>query len=404
MTSRSANASILGYRYQFDKSIIELLKRAPTETITLEGIEDIDLNTPLPTSVQCKYYSAQRYQPSLLREPLQAMLLHQQHATAPRQYLIYLHCKENTPQTTLTTDALKSILTYTEQGARHVFHDEHGITDHDLDRFLQFLTIEPAKAFEEQRREVLRTITTALSCTLIEAEDFYYPRALDLIFTTATKPTQQERTISPASFLVGTRTRDILFTIWHHDLLDKERTTTYHKKLLKQTRALLPTNQRLLLLTDATINRDTAYTLHTLITTLTNHAYRLGHALYNAKPWTVAADLTPAGLDTLKRSLLNDGIAYNDGHEALGFFPPHFTKDPIINRTTTKHGKPTDRISAASYTVRLVSTTTLRMHATTIPLDVLITTDNNPITGLPAQQTIHIGEHHTLADLATLLT
>lgn len=404
MASRSAHASILGYHYQFDKSIIELLQRAPTETITLEGIEDIDINTPLPTSVQCKYYSAQRYQPSLLREPLQAMLLHNRNATAPRRYLIYLHCKEKTPPTKLTSNELKSILTYTERGTEHIFHEENGITDLNINRFLQSLTIERAKPFEEQRKDVLDAITLALSCTATEATDFYYPRALNLIITTATRPTSQGRTICPSNFLAEIRARDILFTIWHHELLGKERTTKYHQAVIRKARALMPSRRRLLILTASTINRDTAYYLRTLIITLTNHAYRLGNALYDAQPWTIAADLAPVDLDTLKRDLLNEGIEYNDGHEALGFFPDYFNKPPLINRTTTKGGKATDRIGAASYKVRLISSTALRAHAAAIPVDVLLSTDNNPPAELSAQQTILLGEHYTLADLATLLT
>lgn len=404
MPSRSANASISGYHYQFDKSILELLTRAPNETITLEGIEDIDINTALPTSVQCKYYSAQSYQPSQLRESLQAMLLHSKKDKAERRYLIYFHCREKFPPSTLTRDEIKQILTYKAKRIQHVFHQENDIDDLQIDKFLQSLIIERAKSFEDQRDEVLRTITKALSCSDVEAEEFYYPRALDLVITTATKQTFSERTITSASFLAGVRIREVLFTIWHHNLLGKEKTQRYHKAAIRRSRAHLPNKRRLLFLSTQTINRDIAYNLGTLITTLINHAYRLGQALYDAQPWTIAADIAIADLDVLKRALLDQGIEYNDGHEALGFFPKHFNRAPVINRATTIGGRSTNRISLASYSVRLISATTLRAHAATIPVDVLIATDNNRIEGLPAQQTIFLGEHYTLADLSTLLT
>ena len=44
MKSRNANETILGYFYQFDKTIIEILKQTDDNNIiTVEGIEDIDV-------------------------------------------------------------------------------------------------------------------------------------------------------------------------------------------------------------------------------------------------------------------------------------------------------------------------------------------------------------------------
>ena len=43
MSNRSANATILGYLYQFDFSISKILDTPENDEIELEGLEDIDI-------------------------------------------------------------------------------------------------------------------------------------------------------------------------------------------------------------------------------------------------------------------------------------------------------------------------------------------------------------------------
>ena len=71
--TRSAHHTIAGYHYQFDKSILEILRARPTARIALENIEDVDVEGEC---IQCKYHAAQRYQPSAIRKPLLAFLKH----------------------------------------------------------------------------------------------------------------------------------------------------------------------------------------------------------------------------------------------------------------------------------------------------------------------------------------
>lgn len=57
MTTRAADATIKGYYYQFDTSILKLLElQTNADSLTIEGIEDIDVNTATEaTAIQCKY-------------------------------------------------------------------------------------------------------------------------------------------------------------------------------------------------------------------------------------------------------------------------------------------------------------------------------------------------------------
>lgn len=75
---RSADDTIAGFNYQFNKSILEILKAEYNTNITLEGyIEDVDIfTTDGITAVQCKYYdSDDKITPSTLMKPIFDMMV-----------------------------------------------------------------------------------------------------------------------------------------------------------------------------------------------------------------------------------------------------------------------------------------------------------------------------------------
>ena len=75
---RSAIATIKGYYYQFDYFILQLLKcNNETDSICIEGIEDVDLKTvDESTAIQCKYYAGTEYNHSLISSAVRYMLQH----------------------------------------------------------------------------------------------------------------------------------------------------------------------------------------------------------------------------------------------------------------------------------------------------------------------------------------
>ncbi|EGO9491004.1 hypothetical protein DQ166_13990, partial [Enterococcus faecalis] len=77
MSTRDAVATIKGYQYQFNQSILEILNLdSLSDTITVEGIEDIDItrNTGEVLAIQSKYYEGTNYTPSVIGKPLRLML------------------------------------------------------------------------------------------------------------------------------------------------------------------------------------------------------------------------------------------------------------------------------------------------------------------------------------------
>ena len=59
-----------------------------SDTVTIEGIEDIDINTATDaTAIQCKYLSKPKFINSAVREPIILMLQHFVNSTTPNNYI-----------------------------------------------------------------------------------------------------------------------------------------------------------------------------------------------------------------------------------------------------------------------------------------------------------------------------
>lgn len=95
---RNADATILGFNYQFNKCIIEILKVTDDKVeIMVEGTnEDLDIFLPDKTvAIQCKYYeSVENLTPSVLAKPIFDMLL-SYIKNDNINYRLYIHCKNS---------------------------------------------------------------------------------------------------------------------------------------------------------------------------------------------------------------------------------------------------------------------------------------------------------------------
>ena len=93
MSNRSANATILGYLYQFDFSINKILDSQENDEIELEGLEDIDITQDNETNLyQCKYYSGTEYNHSVIKPAITSMFNHfQKNKNKNKNYKYYLY-------------------------------------------------------------------------------------------------------------------------------------------------------------------------------------------------------------------------------------------------------------------------------------------------------------------------
>lgn len=96
MSDRTADSTIKGFLYQFNKTILEIASADNEEVFTIEGVvEDLDVlsvNGELE-AIQCKYHeSNEKFTPSLIFKPLLQMAeAYDKNPTTKITYTIFIH-------------------------------------------------------------------------------------------------------------------------------------------------------------------------------------------------------------------------------------------------------------------------------------------------------------------------
>ncbi|WP_343002899.1 ATP-binding protein [Intestinibacter bartlettii] len=223
-SKRSAEATIAGYLYQFDKSIIEILNfENDYSQVTIEGIEDIDIEDEdfNLKSIQVKYYEGTEYNHSQISEAVRYLFFNYidylNGNTKRREYYVYGHyysgtekLKVNEDFTIQDIDGKKAIdivkenfLTYNskKEGKKEFYLEKNikyrdeddneikrSITDEELEDFISLLKINiNAKSIDEQYEELLLLLEERVdNCKSREdAENYYYNNALNVVFNLA---------------------------------------------------------------------------------------------------------------------------------------------------------------------------------------------------------------------------
>jgi len=224
MTNRSASATIKGYFYQFDQTIVRLLEASKTASVTVEGIEDIDLDDGSESAlVQCKYYEGTEYNHSVIKDAVILMLRNFHARGCPsdqvHRYRLYGHYKDGHAKLKLPLgiDFLKeSLLTFTSKSVEHKLYEELKITDPQLELFLNLLDIDiNAPSYAEQQQRLVELLTEKIvNCTAADAEIFYYPSAINVIQSLAIEIDEAKRKISRDRFLKEIDRKEVVFSSW----------------------------------------------------------------------------------------------------------------------------------------------------------------------------------------------
>lgn len=224
MVDRTAIDTIKGYFYQFDYAIVRLLELTiDTDTIIVEGIEDVDVNTATEeTAVQCKYYAKTEYNHSVIAKPIRLMLDHYKEVkNGTKQkinYKLYGHFKSGQNKLSLPIDSMflkDNFLTYTGNKVKHYHHTKLVLNDADLEDFLSLLTIDiSALDYKTQLSNISTLLIQQFGCNEFEAEHFYYNNAIKVIKGIAVEGDIAKRKISKSDFLTKINFKNVLFNEW----------------------------------------------------------------------------------------------------------------------------------------------------------------------------------------------
>lgn len=344
MTGRSAHASLKGYFYQFDHSILQLLQlRSPNSSVVVEGIEDVDLEeSDSNTFVQCKYHEASRYQHSLLRPAVVAMFEHFSNLGFPEnsdsRYKIYGHYNGGQDKLSagLDTETLKqSFLTYKRKGVKREVHLECSASDSDIQCFLDVLDIDLlAPSYEEQLCSVFAQLAEKLpDCRGDDAQLFYYPVALSIVRSLAIRADHAERRISKREFFSSMRRKDILCDAWLRERMGEEKyAKVIYRKYFKYQSTKVPKSCRVFV-----IDVSCDFEISKIALLLSRIAVRFSHLEHSKTPagdrfcpYVFLNGLSEPELVELKGVLHQQGMNFSDGYpyKGSGFSLELMLRDP----------------------------------------------------------------------------
>ncbi len=179
---RSAERSLRGYLYQFQRSIAKLVRQSGNSIeATFEHIEDLDLlrNSSLQ-AIQFKYLPSKTLTMSLVRWPILEMLKDDFTSQRNAKYELFIHT-EGKPNFSISSRAdLKTLAQYKSKKQTMNFLQSEGIPDRALDSFLRRFRITLGMAFEDSKKELIQVLQNHFACTSSDAKDYYYPNAIAL--------------------------------------------------------------------------------------------------------------------------------------------------------------------------------------------------------------------------------
>ena len=329
---RSAISTIKGYFYQFDKSILEILEQSnETDMVTIEGIEDIDIeNSDERNFIQCKYYEKTDFDNSIIRKPIQLMFRHYlENRTEPKDknftYRLYGYYKKGHEKLLeLTTENLK---TYFLDFSKFGVIDESGnsnyriknkkgevifeetVKDDDIEDFKNHLFIDiKADSYENQIEKIKSKIQNDLSDYSEEDIELIYFNALKIIKDLACEHNIEKRQISKKEFWDRIKTKNYYFERWMSELLEwKNYKKIIHKKYFPRVSNLSPAHRFFIL----DCQGESVNNVKNVISEISRKYSRLIHQfspyvyLYNT--------LNDDFVTELKEKLYEDGCFFKDG-------------------------------------------------------------------------------------------
>jgi hypothetical protein len=354
-SDRSAHASIRGYVYQFDRTIIEILLADSGTSILVEGLEDVDLHgADRLTAVQVKYWSSRAYAtPRSLHEPIEPMI-EAYSKGATHDFILHVHFGTNgVIPTRLSADEIKSCLTRTTRNPKASHLDYEKYSPEVIEGFAKKLKIRQGKEFSEQRADVINLLSERLKISQQDAIDVYYPNAFALVAQLAMKQVRTERRIEPESFVLKIDVKDSLYARWHAEVVGVERYVKGISRRLRAGRALDAAKSKALVMN---VEGPDKAVLE-IMRRLAKHEFGPGK-LHTTMPWTLIVNGTNEAITQLKIAALRESIVLQDGFEHLEFQTHVFDRSPVINRRNRS-----DAIKNSSYDLRIIGMPSLEKYA-----------------------------------------
>jgi hypothetical protein len=336
MNSRSAEYTLLGFYYQFDKNIFEILNQIDDNTvITVEGIEDIDISSPTENTVmQIKYQEKTTGTDSTLRKPIMLMLKHySENHTKGLKYALYGHYSNNDDiNKEFTLDRIKSMLIYTENGINKNFLENNNISEETVKQFIKKFKLELGSTFQEHQKTTFEKIKTEFGLSKVEEIETYYSNALKVINDLAIKKTISSRKITKKDFKEKIDLKNILFNHWFIKLRSKEKYLKYiHFQYFRNN--LNTTHIERFFVFNITSD-DIVYLKDAIYGIEKRFYKKTTRTINSGAPYIYIKNINIQKLIELKESIYNDDKRFSDG---FCFSGSQFRCNEIIKQSTIEN-------------------------------------------------------------------
>ena len=327
--SRVANFAILGYLYQFEKTLLEILTAEYDMTIVIEGtIEDIDKwdSHGNVTATQCKYHSsAERFSASAIFGALLDMMMHfSVHTELGANYCIFAHfpgqelecrsiCRKEAAAALVSKDC--SLGRKIESIRENISRSGKFSCEADfVERFCDVSSIEFGESIQELEKRVLLAFeNTDLPKDSIDT--IYFSNGIQRVAFLSTYPDSSDRITRKSEFLEFLRMK-------RKTAIDRWTLATQARsKLLASRRSQLSSNlgqnfrERCVFITESDIE-DFSSEIERFIKAFVDK-YHI-HAVHRFPP-TFYLDCTIERFDEVCLLLFNAGIRVEDGRVGTTF-------------------------------------------------------------------------------------
>lgn len=339
MATRDAVSTIRGYFYQFDYSILQVLRlENDTDTICVEGIEDLDINDENNIILhQCKCYEGTEYNHSEIKDALEWMLKHfsDNKDSEYKYYLygVYKSGQDKLPQVIDVDFAKKNFFTKKHRDApTDYLYQKLSLSDDDIALFLQKLEINiNAVGLEAQEKAARDELCKGIGCKPQEIEP-YYCNALSIIRRLATQNNCSDRTISRSQFIQEVKEVDNQFDMW---LLHKNGVDKFAKAIKKKYFSdynISPYSRFFIIEVD---NKISIAEIKTAILHIARKYSKLRkHDTPKFSPFFCFCGINDANLIELKKQLSRDNVVFTDGYNFRG---AEFDAHSIVKKPTNEH-------------------------------------------------------------------
>jgi hypothetical protein len=337
--TRTADYTIQGFLYQFNKTIMEILRASDDAQITVEGIiEDIDIEDISGIkATQCKYHEGQQNfsLSSVYKSILQMMKHFCDNNHLDIRYILYAYFPNETylglPHP-INRDQMSAVLQtqnkdlkqYTEVLKEHI----------DIDEFLKHFTL----MFGKSLSSLVNDVCIGLRDNGIPEDDIQtlaYPNAIQAIFNLSIRHDEESRKITKSLFLYNlNQIRKTAISRWTLSLKSYKMIIRARKKQLKPN---LDKNARLryFIINQSSIEDFLSGTILFINDYLDKYHFKTAHI----KTPLFCLDCSQDDFKNIRLRLHQSGVIAVDGFVGDYFDKVWFFREPIstrISRTEVK--------------------------------------------------------------------